>query len=76
MKKIAAIAIIAAATGSVQAEPFAPWNAPRVEARADAEQARVVVTPYYRRDVATGRDANGAPSAEVKIRPWYSEDRV
>jgi len=76
MKKIVAIAIIAAATGSVQAEAFAPWNAPRVEARADAEQAEVVIKPYYRRDVASGRDANGAPSAEVKVGPWYSKDRV
>ncbi|MEQ8234949.1 MAG: hypothetical protein RLW61_22350 [Gammaproteobacteria bacterium] len=76
MKKITAIAIIAAAAGTAQADSFAPWNGPRIEDRVDAEQATVVVRPYYRSDVASGRDASGEPAAQVIVKPWYAGDRV
>ncbi|MEQ8234948.1 MAG: hypothetical protein RLW61_22345 [Gammaproteobacteria bacterium] len=76
MNRFIAIALLAAASGSVNAEGFAPWNSARVAERADAEQAAVTVRSFYRADLASGRDARGEPAAEVVIEPWYTGGRV
>ncbi|MGR8920828.1 MAG: hypothetical protein ACU85V_14530 [Gammaproteobacteria bacterium] len=76
MIRIATIALIAAVSGTVQANGFAPWNESRVESRSDSQQDEVRIAPYYRSDVATGREGQPAAQADVVIKPFYADDRV